>query len=426
MTSPARPHSFYSALSAHTDAVGAATRAAEQVIRAAAGAPIDLLFVFISGAHAEHARDISTVLRERLAPRFLIGTSAEGVVGGSVEVEGAGAVSLLAASLPGVRFHTFTDSDIPPIPDDLDDDTVAGLAQGVGVSPDLKATFLFVDPYSVPMVRLLPALNRARRLERGSAPLGVLVGGLASGAVAPGKVQLLLDDAVRTHGLVGVSLSGDIRIDGLVSQGCRPIGQPFVVTKARGNLILQLGGRPALEVIQEMVNELPAEDQARLHNSLLIGRVVNEYKDRFGRSDFLIRNIIGVDKDLKAIAVTDIVRPGITVQLQLRDAQTATEDLLMLLDAQQLHSRPLGALLFTCNGRGTRLFPQPNHDAARIITAFAGASTPGEEAAKAGEAINPRPTMLPLAGFFAAGEIGPVGDESHLHGQTACAVLFRS
>jgi small ligand-binding sensory domain FIST len=238
-------------------------------------------------------------------------------------------------------------------------------------------------------------------------------------------VQLLLEEEVRTHGLVGISLSGDIEVEGLVSQGCRPIGQPWVVTRARGNLILQLGGRPALEVIQDMVSELPAEDQARLHNSLLIGRVVNEYKDRFGRSDFLIRNIIGVDKDLKAIAVTDIVRPGVTVQLQLRDAQTASEDLLMLLDAQQLHERPRGALLFTCNGRGTRLFPQPNHDAARIITAFAGAR-PGEEAAKGGQLTGFTPGMLPLAGFFAAGEIGPVGGDSHLHGQTACAVLFRA
>ena len=412
---------FHAALSAHADAVAAATRCAEQVIRSAAGTAIDVVFVFIAGEHIEHADAVATVIRERLAPRHLIGTSAEGVVGGPTEVEGTPAVSILAMTLPGVKVHTFTDADIPPIPDDLDADTVASLAQGIGAGPELRATFLFVDLFSVPMVKLLPALNTARRSKAGG---GVVVGGMVSGASGPGKARLILDDRVRTHGLVGLSLSGNIRIDALVSQGCRPIGQPFVITKARGNLILELGGRPALDAIQEAVNGLPQADQDRLHNSLLMGRVVNEYKDRFGRSDFLIRAIIGVDKDLKAVAIADIVRPGITVQLQLRDAETASNDLRMLLDAQQLHTPPLGALLFTCNGRGTRLFAKPNHDASQIVSAFAGA-TPGEGSAKPGEKIDPSAASLPLAGFFAAGEIGPIGEESYLHGQTACAVLFR-
>jgi small ligand-binding sensory domain FIST len=396
------------------------------VIRSAAGSRIDVVFVFVSGEHVPHAEAVATVLRERLAPRHLIGTSAEGVVGGAVEVEGASAVSVLAMSLHGVTIRTFTDSDIPPIPDELDADTVASLAQGIGAGPDLRATFMFVDTFSVPMVRLLPALNAARRDPHGH-PRGVHVGGLASGAKAPGQTRLMLDDRVRTHGLVGLTISGPIRVDAMVSQGCRPIGQPFVITKARGNLILQLGGKPALDAIQEVVNDLTPQDQSKLHNSLLIGRVVNEYKDRFGRSDFLIRNIIGVDRDLKAVAIADIVRPGITVQLQLRDAATASEDLLMLLDAQQLHGPPSAALLFTCNGRGTRLFAKPNHDASRVVSAFAGA-TPGEGAAKPGEEIDAGAASLPLAGFFAAGEIGPVGgsgEESFLHGQTACAVLFR-
>jgi small ligand-binding sensory domain FIST len=413
-------------MSAQADAVAAATRCVEQIIRAAAGVPVDVVFLFISGEHIEYADAIATIVRERLGPRHLIGTSSEGVVGGPVEVERTPAVSMLAMTLPGVKIHTFTDSDIPPIPDDLDPDTVASLRQGIGTGPDLRATFLFVDSFSVPMVRLLPALNAARRAGSVSPESGgVMVGGMVSGASGPGKARLILDERVRTHGLVGMSLSGDIRIDALVSQGCRPIGQPFVITKARGNLILELGGRPALEAIQETVNGLPPGDQDRLHNSLLMGRVVNEYKDRFGRSDFLIRAIIGVDKDLKAVAIADIVRPGITVQLQLRDAETATQDLLMLLDAQQLHSAPLGALLFTCNGRGTRLFAKPNHDASRIVSAFAGA-TPGEGSAKPGQKIDPSAASLPLAGFFAAGEIGPIGNESFLHGQTACAVLFRA
>lgn len=425
MTELQRRPSFYSAASVHTDAVAAATRSVEQVIRSSAGAAIDVVFLFVSGGHIEHMDAIATVVRERLSPRHLIGVSAESLVSGGSEIEAVAGVSMLAATLPGVKIHTFTDRDIPPIPDTLDTDTIGNLAQGIGAGPDLRATFLFVDTFSVPMVRLLPALNAARRPSPGEAPRGVLVGGLASGATGPGQSRLVLNDEVRSHGLVGLSMSGDVRVDAMVSQGCRPIGQPFVVTKARGNLILQLGGRPALDVIQETVSGLDEADQARLHNSLLIGRVVNEYKDRFGRSDFLIRNLIGVDKDLRAVAVADIVRPGITVQLQLRDATTASQDLLMMLDAQQLHGAPLGGLLFTCNARGARLFSSPSHDAGRVVAAFAGVKS-GEGAAKPGHEIDPAASVLPLAGFFAAGEIGPVGEESYLHGQSACAVFFRA
>lgn len=417
-------------MSVQPDPVAAATRAVEQVIRAAAGRSIELCFVFFGAAHADHAEAIATIVRERLGPTHLVGSSAEGVICGGAEVESGPAVSILAAHLPGVRIHTFTDRDIPPLPDELDADTVANLAQGIGATKDLRATLLFVDPFSVPMVRLLPALNAARKaVSAMGGPDGaresVLAGGLASGATGPGQTRLLLGDEIRRHGLVGVSLSGDLRVDAIVSQGCRPIGHPVVVTKARGNLILQLAGRPALDVIQEIVNELPPADQEKLHNSLLIGRVVNEYKERFGRSDFLIRTIIGIDKDLRAVAIGDLVRPGITVQLQLRDADTASQDLLMLLDAQQLHERPVGAIMFTCLGRGSRLFATPNHDATRVVAAFA-ATRPGEGAAKPGVMIDPAAETLPLAGFFAAGEIGPVGEESFLHGQTASVVLFRA
>lgn len=415
---------FYSAMSTQPEAVSAATRAVEQVIRAAAGREIDLCFVFVGAALAEHADQVATVIRERLGPRHLIGTTTEGMICGGLEAESTPGVTLFAASLPGVRIHTFTDRDVPPIPDELDADTLGNIAQGIGAGPELRATLLFVDAFSVPMVRLLPAMNAAKRAAKAD-PSSVLAGGLASGATGPGQTRLILGDEIQRHGMVGVSLSGNLRADAIVSQGCRPIGQPFVVTKARGNLILQLGGRPALDVVQETVSELSAEDQEQLHNSLLIGRVVNEYKDRFGRSDFLIRNIIGVDKDLRAVAVGDIVRPGITVQLQLRDAETASQDLLMLLDAQQLHDRPVGAMMFTCVGRGSRLFSTPNHDALRVIAAFASPS-PGEAAAKPGTVIAPGAPTLPLAGCFSAGEIGPVGGESYLHGQTASVVLFRT
>ncbi len=416
---------FYHGHAWHTEPEAAALRACEQVLRAAKGRSIDLLFAFVAPIGLGSAERAHAEIRRSLAPKHIVGCSAEGLIAGSLEAEGIPGVTVLAASLPGVRVHTFSDRDLPPIPDRVDPDVLAGLALGAGFDAEHRATFLFIDPFSVPLVRLMPALSAARRSPAKDAAPAPILGGLASGAKGPGEARLLMDDHVRGAGLVGVSLSGNIRVDTLLSQGCKPIGRPLVVTKARGNLILQLAGRPALDVVQEIVGELTDGERSRLHNSLVLGRVVNEYKDRFGRSDFLIRNLVGVEASQRGIAVSDIIKVGATVQFHLRDAETASRDLEMLLDAQRLHGPALGSLLITCNGRGTRLFDAPSHDASRVAKAFSRLH-PGEQLAKAGENIDPDAPRFPLAGFFAAGEIGPLGDASYLHGQTACAAIFRA
>jgi small ligand-binding sensory domain FIST len=291
----------------------------------------------------------------------------------------------------------------------------------MGADELLRGTFLFADPFSVPMMSLLPIVNRARAAGR----IGTIVGGLASGATSPGGNALGLDGNVSRSGLVGVSLRGPVRVDAMVSQGCRGFGPTLVITKAKKNLIFELGGRRALDMVREAVEELPDEDKRLLERGLFIGRVVNEYKDRFGRDDFLIRNVLGVDENQGAIAVNELVRVGQTVRLHVRDPRTADEDLAMLLDAQQLRAPPLGGVLITCNGRGSRLFDRPHHDASAVVRAFA-PGIGGEAKAKVGREIDPDVPVLPLAGFFAAGEIGPVGDQSYLHGQAAVLTLFRN
>ncbi len=215
---------------------------------------------------------------------------------------------------------------------------------------------------------------------------------------------LILDDRASTVGSIGVTFSGPIEIDTIVSQGCRPIGEHLIVTKCKDNVILELAGRKALDVVREMAQRLADEDRQMLSRGLMVGRVVNEYKERFGRGDFLIRNILGIAQDVGGIAVADHPRVGQTVQLHVRDARTADEDLHLLLDGQAMQDAPEAALLFTCNGRGSKLFDQPHHDVGALRS-------------RLGEA--------PLAGFFAGGEIGPVGQRSYLHGHTACAALFR-
>jgi small ligand-binding sensory domain FIST len=201
-----------------------------------------------------------------------------------------------------------------------------------------------------------------------------------------------------------VSLSGPIEIETVVSQGCRPIGHTLVITKARENVIEHLGGKPSLAVIKEIIDTLKPEDKELLRHGLLMGRVMSEYKDSFGRGDFLVRNVMGVDQETGAIAITDLVRAGQTVQFHVRDQATASEDLNHMLDPQRTRPPAAGGLLFSCNGRGTQMFAHPCHDISAARSAM---------------------PQTPVAGFFAAGEIGPVGGKNFIHGHTASFALFR-
>jgi small ligand-binding sensory domain FIST len=178
-----------------------------------------------------------------------------------------------------------------------------------------------------------------------------------------------------------------------------------VVTKAERNIIFELGGKPALVQLREVFSALPTREQQLVQEALHVGRVVSEYQDRFEQGDFLVRNVVGIDSQSGAVAIGDYIRPGQTVQFHVRDEEAASAELAQLLAAARDKSSvlPAGALLFTCNGRGTRMFSQPHHDAAAIAQVFG---------------------PLPLAGFFAQGEIGPIGRQNFVHGFTASVALF--
>ncbi|MCH7791600.1 MAG: FIST C-terminal domain-containing protein [Planctomycetes bacterium] len=409
---------FGSGLSGNLDPVRAAEQVCQNAERDLGSGPVDLAVIFCANAHIQHATRIVEIIRARLDPTILIGASAGALIGGASELEDAPGVSLLAARMPGVQIHPFDQRDLLPF-DDTTDRGLQRLGEGFGTADDLVACMIFVDPFSVPLVRLLPALNRARA---NTAPI---FGAVASGATEPGGNALILNGTVSDRGLVGVSFRGSLDVDTVISQGCRPIGQNFVVTKARNNLILELGGRPALDVVQDTLSDLHDQTQDLLRKGgLLIGRVVDEYKERFGKDDYLIRNVVGAEESTGAIAWGDVIRVGQTVRMHVRDPQSAHDDLAMLLDAQKLHDRPAGALLFPCTSRGRSFFGRPHHDAAAVSRAFT-PSPSAPELARGGQAIEPVGGPLPMAGFFAAGEIGPVGDDSYLHGHTACVALFR-
>jgi small ligand-binding sensory domain FIST len=435
---------FGAGVSSASDTLRAVEHACGQALDglAAAGGGsggVDTAFLFFSAHHIGKAPALAAAALKRLNTRALIGVSTAAAIGGTSELENAPGVSVLAGQMPGVTAHPFTLEDLPQPPDEGeagDQTRLALMAERMGVGADLRCTLLFADPFSVPLVKLLPAMNKARALAgkggAGSSGGAPLVGGMASAASTPGGNVLLLNDRVLHAGGVGLSLRGNLHVDAVVSQGCRPFGPTMVVTKARNNLVLELGGRSAVEAVEEAVLALGDRATEMLGGGLFIGRVIDEYKGRFGRNDFLIRAVMGVDPARGALAVADRVRVGQTIRLHCRDATTAHEDLALLLDAQKLYDKPRGALLITCNGRGRRLFaktqtPAPHmdsHDAQAVARAFAQLQG-GESLSKPGKAFEPQPASVPLAGCFAAGEIGPVGDESFVHGHAACLALFR-
>ena len=232
-----------------------------------------------------------------------------------------------------------------------------------------------------------------------------LIGGMASAARGPNENVLFKNDRIFNDGLVGVTLSGKLTVQTLVSQGCSPVGRPLVITKGHDNIIEHLGGKPSLAALSEIVAELNPEQQNLINQrGLMIGRAISEYTDRFSRGDFLVRQISGADRESGAIGVGDFVRVGQTIQFHVHDAKSAHEDLELLLESAKSTPSPVAALLFDCNGRGQRLFIQPNHD-----VSVASAAMP----------------TTPIAGFFAAGELGPVGGKNFIHGHTASFALLR-
>ena len=387
---------FAAALSTAMPTSAALEEVCAQASAALAG-PADLAVVFFSTHHVRHAAEIATAIGQRLNPGAVFGCVAESVIGDGREVEGKPALSLwLAKWARPVAVHPFhltleRTADGPSLmgwPDAL-------LAAG---DPRRSAVLLLGDPYTFPIDQFLARLQE-------DVPNVPVLGGMASGTNGAGDCRLIFGGRVLDEGAIGLFLEGEIGLRSIVSQGCRPIGRPMVVTRAEENVILELSGRTPFDQLRDLWATLPAADQRLFQSGLHIGRVLNEYQSEFQRGDFLVRNVMGLEKQSGALIITDHVRVGQTVQFQVRDAASADEDLHAMLRANlDAHERrPAAALVFTCNGRGTRLFGTPDHDAG-VVQQEAG--------------------PIPVAGFFAQGELGPVGGENHIHGFTASVALF--
>jgi small ligand-binding sensory domain FIST len=369
---------------------------AEGVARRLGGGPVSLTLVFVTLHFADYYPRLHGLVDRYLEPETFLGCSGGGVIGGGEEVEHAPAVTLISARLPDVRIEPFHLSG--PLPD-LDGPPDAW-ERLIGVRAHHEPQFvLLADPFSGRPEALLAGLDYAF-------PSSPKIGGLASGATSPGLNALFLDEEVFSEGTVGVALCGDVAIDTVVAQGCRPVGELMRVTGCRGNFLYELDGRPAFEVLQELFAALDERDRHLASTALFVGVLMDEFRKEPRVGDFLVRNLIGVDPRHGAIAVGENLQEGMRIRFHIRDAQTSAEDLhTMLKSYEQTPSGSVsGALLFSCLGRGEGLYGRPNFDTG-VFREYLG--------------------DVPVGGFFCNGEIGPVGGATFLHGYTSSFGLFR-
>jgi small ligand-binding sensory domain FIST len=357
------------------------------------GEPPDLVLLFTAGPGADRTRVAAEALRRELPAATFAAVSARGVVTSEHEMEQGVGLSAVAARLPGVDVRPFLllqESWAEPVDDEAAFDLRAPGARGA------ELVVVLGDPFSLDMERVLSLFNRW-------APGVRVVGGLASASPRPGGNTVVLNDWVSHEGGLALALHGALRADVVVSQGCEPVGPPLDVTHVEGNVIVTLDGLPAVERVEQVLHEMPESERGRLQQGLYVGRPARG--EASGRGDYLIRNLLGADRERGAIAVADLVGPREKIRLHVRDARAALDDLHMLLSPQAFDSAASGALLFACNGRGRALFGEPDRDIRTL-----------QESLRA-------PT--PCAGMFCAGELGPVGERNFLHGHTASIAIIR-
>lgn len=386
-----------SAASDRAELAAAIEEAAAAVRRQLGECPADLIIAFVSSHHAGAYGEVPARLRDALGDGLLLGCSAGGVIGGGHEIEQRPGVALLAAYLPGVMIRALRlrNEEIP-----APDAELAHWQRLIGAEAAAPVhCVLLPDPFTFDIETLLRGLDIA-------CPDSTIIGGIASGGRQAGANALFLAGERFPHGLVGVALSGNITIDTIVAQGCRPIGEPMFVTACEGNVIRALDGRPPLAVLQQLHDQLDARDRQLARHSLFLGIVMKEDRVEYRQGDFLIRNLVGIDARSGALAIGGLVDHNAIVQFHLRDAETSAQDLEAMLRRyrQAELPAPQGALLFSCLGRGQFLYGRPDHDTELFRRSI------GE---------------VPLGGFFCNGEIGPVHGATFVHGYTSAFGLFR-
>jgi small ligand-binding sensory domain FIST len=357
-------------------------------------APPSFALVFITPDYADRATEVLELIRVYGHVTTVVGCSGLGLVGPGREMEEGSGFSLMLVSLPGGKATA-----VP-----FDQDMVEAShgpqfwREKMGRKPaDVRAWLVFLNPFTLNLEPWLKQWNQAF-------PQVPVFGSVAGGIEGDPEAWVLCNEGVVSGG-VALALEGDFAVTAVVSQGCKPIGEPLTVTQAERNVLLTLGSRPAYEVLSDVYKELSDTEREQARGHLFAGLAVSEYLDEYKRGDFLVRNIIGADPKSGAVAINALPRVGQTLQYQLRDSRMASEELRRLLREQAaiLPEPPFASLLCTCHGRGQGLFGRAHHDAGLLNDYFPG---------------------LPTAGVFSKCQIGPVGDRSFAHGYTAAIALL--
>lgn len=384
-----------SALSRDPDTASAVSEVVSTA-RATLGRPADLVVLFASPHHQPRYEALVHAVASSFPGAVVIGGSGGGVIGGGREVEGPPALALTAAWLPGVDIQPFhLDTRAVPV-------RTAGRApwaRALGLPPDSEPAFLLVaDPFTTRTEGFLAGLDAAW-------PKAAKVGGLASGGRNPGTTALFLGDEVHHSGTVGIALTGNLVVDTLVAQGCKPIGPPMIVTRSEGNLILELDGRSPVAALQELYAHLDEHDRKLFQAALFCGVEMRDTVEH-QEGEFLVRNVLGLHEDNEGLYIGEALKPWQVVRFHVRDAQTSDGDLRRRLERyRDAHPGvPSGALLFQCLGRGEGLYGHPDHDS---------------------DVFHELLGDVPVGGFFCNGEIGPVNGHTFLHGYTSAFGLFR-
>ncbi|MEM1057837.1 MAG: FIST N-terminal domain-containing protein [Verrucomicrobiota bacterium] len=372
-----------------------AVRTVAKELRDQLKAPPTLGLLYFSPDYARHAAEFLEVVRLYAQVPVLAGCSGMGLMGTSEETERRPGFSLMLLHLPGCEVTPFAFDEALLNSVEGPEDWV----QATGLAPDEADAWLaLINPFEIPADEWLESWNEAY-------PDTPTFGGLASGRVGESEAHLILNGERIEAGGLALALRG-VDVEMVVSQGCRPIGEPLTVTSAEENIMHTLGHQPAFEVLNTAYESLTEQEKEHAQGSLFAGLALSEYVDEYKRGDFLVRNIIGADPNAGSVALAALVRPGQTVQYHLRDANAAKVDLRLMLEAarKRLGDRqPLAACVFTCTGRGRGLFGTNHHDAGLLDQFF---------------------RHLPAAGFFANGEIGPVAGVNYVHGYTASIALL--
>ena len=368
----------------------AALEASLEALERSGAERADLALVFVTGDAHPRAHELLHAVRRVTGARAVIGCSGAGILTERREVEDEPAVAVLV-----VRSDRLVVTPFLFERQDEHENLGAELAQRIGATvAEGGCALVLPDAVGCNPPALLTALHEAL----GFVPV--------LGAVAAGGPMFVLHNTDAAEGaLAGAALSGLTPVIG-VAQGCTPIGEPYVITRAEANVIERIANRPALEVLGDAIKALPRAEERIRSAGVFAGLAMDPAKSPLERGDFLVRNLVGADHGKGALAVAERVRVGQTVQFQIRDAEASREDLGAMLDEVSTRlggRRPAFGCYFDCAGRGRGLFGVPDHDVALI---------------------RERLGQFPLAGFFGNGEFAPVGRRNFFHNYTGVLVVF--